>query len=264
MIFLGIILIVVSGLLLFNYRQQTNRAFRLKAARSVTVAEMETTAQAIAQEIGSGDWRDYVKVWGTIVADTPLTSELKPQPCVSYTVSVVREYEETQQTKDADGKTQTETHRGSETISRQQQSIPFWLQDETGRIQINPDGADMETIEVLDQFQPGEPSGGLLSFGNFRLTVGSSPPEHRRTLGYRYRESVLPVNRSALVVGMVSDLNNTLTIAQPTESGKPFIISLKNHETLASNAERNAQTLLYISIACGLAGLVAIIWGLLS
>ena len=256
----GAILIAVGAVFFFVQRNQQNRAFAIRTARSVNTAELAHMASEIAQEIGGGSWREYVKVSGVIECDRPLVSELKQEPCVHYTMSVRREYEETVTVKNDQGDTRTETRRGSETLSTNKQSIPFWLRDAHGQIEVDPNGADIETVRVLDDFRPEQAIGGLLSYGKFSLALGR---DTRRTLGYHYSESVLPILRRVLVVGMVSDSNGRLTIQKPTESGKQFIISLKSEDELTRNADQSAKFSLYGMIGCLAIGVVLLLIGLL-
>ncbi|NER00564.1 MAG: hypothetical protein F6K30_28355 [Cyanothece sp. SIO2G6] len=87
----------------------------------------------------------------------------------------------------------------------------FSLKDETGSVQVNPDAADIEMTSVVNEFQPEQPRGEMLSFGGFSLDISRYTRQaSRRTLGYRYRETVLPLERHVLVVGTVSDETNTL------------------------------------------------------
>lgn len=264
MVIVGVLLLVVGGILFFVRQHQQARSFSLKSARQVTVAELQSTAAAIANEMGGGSWRDYVKLWGKAEANPPLISELKQQPCVYYSYSVEREYEETVQEKDAEGRTRTETRRCSETLSSHRQSTPFYLNDGSGEVLVDPDGASLETVEVANDFHPGEPGGGLLSYGKFSLTLGNVPFGNRRTLGYRYRESILPVERSMLVVGTVSDQNGTLTLAKPLKSDQHFIIALKPDDALALSADTNSQRAFYGMVFCLIGGILLILLGLIS
>ena len=264
MVIIGCILIVIGGVLVFVQKNQKTKAFSIKSARSATAAELNATAREIAAEIGGGNWRDYIKVRGAVHTDQPLMSELKQTPCVYYTTAVRREYEETVTEKDAEGKSVQKTRRGSETISSNQQSLPFQLQDTTGQITVNPDGAAIETVSILNQFQPGEASGGMLSFGRFSLAM-NSPHAHnrRRTLGYRYTESILPVDRNVLVVGTVSDSTGALIVSKPLERDKKFIISLKTDQELTLAAERSARNAFYGMVACFGIGSVLVLVGLI-
>lgn len=259
---LGFILIIIGVILFFVQKSQKNRAFSLKSARPTTVAELEQTAGAIAQEIGGGSWRDYIKLVGTIHCDNPLTSELKNEPCVHYKMTVSREYEETVTKRDSDGKTTRETKQSSETLSSNQQSIPFILEDSTGRIEVNPHGSDIDSIKVLDEFREGEQTGNRLTFGGLSITVSPSS-SGRRTLGYRYTEHILPMGRRVFVLATVSDSAGNLVLQKPIDAEKKFIISLKTDEQLTESAEKGAQMAYYGMLGCLIIGVILVIVGFL-
>jgi hypothetical protein len=260
---IGAGLIVAGGVAFFIHRQQKHRSFSLKSARSTKISDLYQTATAIATEIGGGNWRDYVRVWGKIEAEQPLRSQIKQCPCVYYISTVVREYEEIVTRKDSEGNETKETQRGSETISRDKQSIPFQLRDDSGTITVDPTDGDMETLKVVDEFRTGHDPSGLLSFGGLSLTLGSGRAG-RRTLGYRYTESVLPVDREALVVGMVSDSTGNLAIRKPVDLDRRFILSLKTYEELTKAADRNASTAYFLAIAGVSIGVLLFIIGLIA
>lgn len=261
----GVIFIGVAIALFFTQKSHSNKAFSIQSAQPVTTAELKNTAQSIADDIGSGNWREYVKVWGTIQCDRPLQSPLKSTDCVFYKTKVTWEYEETVTKTDSEGKKTQETQKESENLSSERQSVPFVIQDETGTISIDPNDADLDTISIVNDFQPNEPRGGLLSYGNFSLDVSPyARQSDRRTLGYRYRESILPIDRKVLVVGMVSDQRGELVIQKPLESDKTFIISFKNDEVLTQKAKQGAQNAFYGMVACGVLGVIFIILGLVT
>lgn len=243
MVIFGIILLIVGGVLFFVQRHQTQKAFSIKAARPMTAAELQETAGAVAAEIGGGSWRDYVKLWGEVVAKQPLYSEHRQEPCVHYVSEVTREYETTETTRSPEGEVKTERKRESETISRNQQSIPFGLRDRTGTVTVDPADANLETITILDEFRP-QRSG--------------------HTLGYRYQERVLPVGRNVLVVGAVSDLTGEVIIGKPVQSSHQYLISLKDEETLASATTRDARTSFYSMVVCWGLGLGLLVLGILK
>ena len=55
---IGIVLLVMSAVMFFTRRNQQQKLFSIKRARSVTVSELTDTAGAVADEIGGGNWRD--------------------------------------------------------------------------------------------------------------------------------------------------------------------------------------------------------------
>ncbi|MGB3310265.1 MAG: E3 ubiquitin ligase family protein [Nodosilinea sp.] len=261
----GIIFIVVGAVLWWVKNRQQRRCNQLKLARACKSADLETLATAVSKEIGGGDWRDYVWLWGTPKTSTPLTSELKQVACVSYTSTVVREYEETVREKDSDGKVTTRTQRGSETVSEHQQRIPFDLVDAAGQVRVDPEAANIESVEVLNEFRPGAPAGGMLSYGPFSLVLGGNDSGGgRRTLGYRYKESVLPLDRPVLVVGTASDRTGTVAIEKPAQADQPYIITLKSHEALTKSVNQSAQIAFWSMVACFGIGVVLVLAAIVS
>jgi hypothetical protein len=261
-IVLGLILIGIAVALFFVERNQRGKIFSLRSAKPATAAELMQLAQAVSEDIGGGSWRDYVKLMGTVECDRPLRSELTQVPCVYYSMSVKREYEETVTRTDDKGNTRTETQRGSEVISSNTRSTPFWLNDGTGRIEVILEGAAVEAEKVLDEFQPDTAPGGGLSFGGFSISPGL-PLTGRRTVGYRYTESLLPMDRRILVVGMVSDHTGTLVLQKPTQGQQRFIVSLKTDESLIAQSDRHAKSASRWMIGCLTAGVLLILWGIL-
>jgi hypothetical protein len=266
----GLILLIVGVVLWFVRGQQAHRSRHLKLAQNTPIAQLKSLAAAVAQEIGGGDWRDYVSVCGTLSTPNPITSPMKGVPCVGYSNSVVREYEETVEEEDSQGNRTTRTQRGSETISSESRSVPFEVLDAQGdQVTVHPDGADLDTVEVLNEFKPGQPAAGSVAFGGFSVNFGSSGYGNdygfgrRRTLGYRYRESVMPLGRSVTVVGMASDRTGQITIEKPNDN-RPFIISTKSQETLAKDATRGANIATGAMMGCWGLGAILLVIGLLS
>lgn len=243
MIFIGIGLLIIGAVLFFTQRHQNQKVFSIKSARAMTASELTATAGAVAEEIGGGSWRDYVKVWGEITTPQPLYSEHKQEPCVHYVAKVLREYEKTETTKAQDGSVKTEQKRTSEVVSQNKQSIPFLLRDRSGTVKVDLTGADIETIAILNEFRA-ERSG--------------------TTLGYRYQESVLPVGRNVLVVGAVSDLTGEVLIGKPVKSANKYLISLKDEEALVATTQRNAKGTFAFMVTCFGIGALLLILGILK
>ena len=259
----GFILLTVGAVLWWVQRRQQSRCNQLKLARACQVADLEATATEISKEIGGGDWRDYVWLWGNPKTSTPLISELKQVPCVAYTSTVVREYEETVREKDSSGNVTTRTQRGSETVSQHQQRIPFDLVDKSGQVVVDPEGANIESVEVLNEFRPGNPAGGMLSFGPFSLALGNDGGQGgRKTLGYRYKETVLALDRPLLVVGTASDRTGTVAIEKPTQADQPYIITTKSHEAITKDVNQSAQIALWSMVGCFALGAILLVFAI--
>ena len=95
------------------------------------------------------------------------------------------------------------------------------------------------------------------------MSLGSGMNNGRRTLGYRYTESILPCDREVLVIGTASDDGGQVTLCKPIQSDKKFIISLKSEEELVKTSANAAKGFLYGMIACFAIGSVLLVVGLL-
>lgn len=262
---LGIILIII-GIVLFIIRQiQAQELLSLQSARMTNIEELMNTANSISQEIGGGDWRDYVKIWGKITVNKPILSELKQEPCVYYEMKVQREYEERKITTDSKGNQEEKMGKNTEVVCQNARSIPFFLEDKTGKIiMVNPEEAKIDTMKILDEFHHESMEGRMLQYGSFSLMLNNNfPSSNRRILGYRYQESILPIGREILVVGQVSDETGDLRIHKPSNHQEKFIISLKTNEALINRYGQNQQNLFYGSISCIVIGVVIIFFSIL-
>jgi hypothetical protein len=263
-------LLLVGGVgCLFGRRGALAKVQQLRGATPRTPNELIQVSSEVAADIGAGSFAEVVEVRGLIECAAPLTSELAEHPCVHYSGSVVQEYEETRIETDNDtGEQRQATHRGTETMSSSTRSVPFRLSGPGGTIEVLPDGADIETEQVLNRFEP-ETSmlqGGMLAFGGFQLSMTGRPMlgPSRRVLGYRLTESILPVGRQAFVIGEATDSEGRLVLRKPADKASKFIISVGSKEVLIQATEKRAKWLLVGAIACGIAALGALVAGLLG
>ncbi len=260
MAILGAVLLVLS-VVLFFVQQGANNKLRNMQIQTAKAGDLQQIAQGVATEIGAGAWQEYNELKGTVFCNQPLKSELTRTPCVYYAMEVIREYEEPYTERDEKGNERTEIRRGSETIAQNSQAVPFILEDETGRIVIDPAGADLDGVQVLNDFR--SERGGTLKLGSFSLALPNfSGP--RRTLGYRFTETVIPVGRAVYVLGQVRDQGGKLVVEKPTEKDRSFIISLKSEEELQSASQSTARWTFYGAIASAVLGLGLVVFGLVA
>jgi hypothetical protein len=232
MVVVGVVLLVVAGVLLLIRRSRQSKLRRITGTETSTAKELAELASSVSQELGGRTgFSQAAEVKGLAKCDSPLTSEVASQSCVYYDMRVTREYEETYyETDSQSGRRVQKTRRSSDTVAQNSQRVSFWVEDRTGRIKVDPSGADLDSVQVVDRFEPA-PSGGTISFGGFALDVGVlalGTGSGTRTLGYRFRESILPVDRQVYVLGEATDSPGELTIQAPRDKGRPFIISLKS------------------------------------
>ncbi|MCL5046058.1 MAG: E3 ubiquitin ligase family protein, partial [Actinobacteria bacterium] len=228
--------------------------------------ELSKALEYVAERLGErGSFKQTTEVKGIVKCDSPLHSEIAREPCVYYSMTVTREYEESYWETNSQTKQQVRrTRRGSETVSNNSQRIPFYVEDATGSTRVNPEGAEIGPIQVVDKFESS--TGGVITLGGFSIDVGSLVGQmlsDARTLGYRFRESILPLGRQIYILGEAADSSGTLQIQKPSGKGK-FIISLKSEEELIKSTKSAIQWLLVGSIVSGVAGVGLSLAGLLS
>lgn len=273
----GGILVAIGVVLFFVQRHYRLKLRSLQLATPATTAELRHLQRQVAREIGGGHLREYVKITGHVTTGSPLISPLTQTPCVYYKMLVTREYEEENGEIDVKaidvkailmGNSEGQTYRptpgsSSETVSSHSQLIPFRLRDRYGEVEVEATGAEIETVKVLDEFRPASDP-NCLSFGSFTLNTGNLSVNRSTgtTLGYRYQEWILPVDRSVLIVGSASDQTGALRIERPTTRGQKFFISLKSEESLSQDTRRAIRYASLGAGACGGLGLVLILMSL--
>lgn len=242
-VIIGLVLMVIGVILIFVQKGQKARAGHITLVETSTCADLAQSCQDVAGEIGPGSFRADAEVKGTIEPAQELRSEIRGEPCIYYHTRVEREYEEDDWETDSEGRRKRVTHRRSEVMSDTERREKFYVRDATGRVLVNPEGAALDPLEIVEEFQPGGPSedGALLRFGNFSLSLGGMLGGNRRTLGYRYQEWIVPINRQVYVLGQATDSSGELCIERPTEGDKSFIISLKSEEQLLAAAKGSAR-----------------------
>ncbi len=255
----GILLLASIGLFVAA-RHQQRRLQQMALIETSTSDQIRELAESVTAEIGMGSFSEIVEVKGTIECVNSLTSELSETPCIYYSMKVTREYEETFWAADGKGNQSQRTRRGSEVVSRNTRSTPFTVRDEKGVVNVDPEGASFIAEKVLSRFETGDRSRGSLTFGNFKTTLGAvTRTGGRRTIGYRFEESAIPVGREIYVLGEAADSDGHLSIRKPAETDTPFIVSLKSEEELARRARRLTSGLrsgAWAGCAFGAAGVI--------
>jgi hypothetical protein len=250
----GVLAATAVGLYLGS-RSQRGKADAMSATDTSTAAELRDLADAVGKEIGDGSFNQVTEVKGTIECDAPLTGELSGVACVHYAMSVKREWEETNVDTDARGGRTGETNTGSDTVASNTRGVRFRVKDATGAIDVDPAGAKIDGEKVISEFKPGEPSGGSLTYKGFSISLsGFSGAGGRRTVGYRYEETVVPVGAQVYVLGEAVDAGGTLAMRKPARKDVRFLISVRSEEELLKKAGSVAQGLAIAAAACLVVG----------
>ena len=270
MLILGVLLASVGIVLLVLAEYQRTQLRQLRAAERSTTKELAEYAESVSQALVEvGSYSQIAEVSGIVRCDTPLTSEIAKQPCVYYDARVSREYEESRYRDGRRRRRRADTRRGSEIVANNTQRIPFWVEDAAGRIHVDPSGARIEPVQIADRFEPAAPAasgGGNLTIGSFSITLHGPPTvadEGRRTIGYRFRERAIPLDRRVYVFGEVTDASGTLTIQKPRQKGR-FVISLRSKEEIVRSAAIRAQVMTIAGAGSGAAGVIVVALALLG
>ena len=101
-----------------------------------------------------GVFMGFVEVCGRAASDHPLGSFLAETPCVWYRWAVEERWRRTViETVRENGRTRTRTRveSGWTTVAEGGEAVVFDVEDDTGRVQVDPEGASVEPLVVFDE-----------------------------------------------------------------------------------------------------------------
>jgi hypothetical protein len=229
----GVALLVAAGVVLY-FRGRTMR-------KSAAMGAVETSSTADAGSLRPGS---VVEVKGTLRCEAPLQSEMAGERCAYYSSRVVREYVREDHDDDDVG-----SDRRSETVSQSERFAPFSVEDATGSVAVNAEGAEVDAKEVVDRFER-HTGGPSVTIAGATINLGGG----ERTLGFRHVETVLPVDAPIYVLGAVLDDG---TIGAPDPEGEDrFVVSYRSEAALTRQLGRDARLLGLIAAGLAVLGLV--------
>lgn len=215
----------------------------LKFIKSTPLAELHDAWKSLNdQGLGEG-FRDLVETRGTAGADGDETAPYSNQKCAYYEASVTREYEKTERRTDKDGKTTTHRTRGSEVVSSNTSASPIFVADGEHKVGLDLSGAEIQMKDGADKFEPYMDDKTYTFFGiRFTDTAGA------RTIGFRYKEKLIPVGHPLYVVGEARHSGGEIRIGKPGDKSKPFIVSVKSKEEVTAGVEGKAKMQFYAGL----------------
>lgn len=256
----GIILIGVSGFLVYLYKSKKQKLHLISSTETSTVEFIKSLASSMTEGVGKGHLQYGAEIKGKIECDRPIKSEIAGAECVYYAMKVARKYEETYYITDKDGRRMRQTRTATEILASNRRSVPFYVNDGTGRIKVDPGKAEIIAEKILSRFEPHTGSGGVIRIGSFSFNIPSGfMGGDRRTLGYSFEEEAILTGRDVYVLGEVSDADGELCIQRAPEQGK-FIVSAKSEEELTGQIQKEITLMIVGSILCAIAGVVLIIF----
>jgi hypothetical protein len=218
-----------AGGLLLYVRHRTGRKVDL-------IRQTQTTDASAVSEFSPGT---SVEVKGTLRCESPLQSEMAEESCACYFSRVTREYVRSSGPSSDDSPGSHHTRQtASETLSESVQAVPFFVEDATGKVEVHPQGSEVDAQEVVDRFEPSANPG---------FTLGGAPvpfDEEANTLGYRYTESVLPVDSPVYVLGVVREGGSISAGPAPVDAPVEELPLMKGGElasTLPSSRDKERR-----------------------
>ena len=240
----GLAMWIAAGVLLYFRRRQLRKTELMQQVQTSNAAEVSGLEPGTLAEVK-----------GTLQCESPIISEMADKQCAYYISKVIREYQETRRDSDGDRK----TTRRSEVIASNEQFAPFVVEDESGTVGVRGEGADVDAYQVMNRFEKDTGGGGSISLGGFTVNLGGG----ERTIGYRYQESILPVDEPVYVLGAVREYGE---IGAPEEEDgeKRFLISYRSEVQLEKKFRRDALILTLIAAGLFLFGAAFIAVGVAS
>src|SRR5918992_1663583 len=178
----AVIFLVAGGALLY-FRNRTKQ-------KAALMGQTETSNASGVSGLAPGS---LVEVKGTLRCEEPLVSEMAGESCAYYSSQIVREYLE----RDYDDDDDIGSDRRSEVVAQNEQFAPFTVEDETGSVPVGAEGAEVDARQVVNRFERNTGNEGpSISLGGATLNLGGG----ERTIGYRFTESILPVDASVYVL----------------------------------------------------------------
>ena len=233
----GVILLIYSVVRFIQWRVVLGEIKTIAATETSTVAELKEVIEAITSSLGNADmFRQQVEVKGLIHCSEPMIAELSAKPCV-YAKSLYEEKFEEIYTH----KGKTNTRQNSVVLADNTRSVIFQLEDNTGSITINPVGANVEAIEVVNRYEPNKNAEKLGT---------------KRNLGHQYNEWILPVGQRIYVLGEINISNDRVVIEKPLQEAYPFLITHRLEEQIVGAKRAKARRYLIDSIVYLILGIL--------
>jgi hypothetical protein len=239
----AVIFLVAGGVLLY-FRNRTKQ-------KSALMSQTETSN---ASDIGGIAPGTLVEVKGTLRCDEPLTSEMAEKTCAYYSSTVTREYLRDDDNDDND----VGSDRRTEIIAQNVQFAPFMVEDDSGFVGVHAEGAEVDARQVMNRFDRNTGNEGSFSLGGVSVNLGGG----ERTIGYRYSESILPVDESVYVLGAVQE-GGTIGAPRSGEKGNRFVVSHRSEEAHTRSLGKTALWLGVGGAAALVLGVVLLVVGII-
>lgn len=257
---LGLILLALAALLFIVSASHKRKLGLIRLTETSTIAEL----RALSETGDEHALHTPVEVKGAVVCDQPLLAELSETSCVYYSMKVEWEFEEIFYEDDERTKV-SHSREGSEVLAQEERRAPFWVEDYTGRILVDPEGAEIIAEKTLSRIETDEGApDSVITMGAFAMDAPwLTSLEERQPREYHFEEEAIPVGAEIYVLGEVVVRNGELVLQKPGRGGR-FLISVRGEEELLSSSKRTMLVWRLGAWLCGLLGLAAIVYSFMK
>lgn len=238
-VFAGIAALVALGLLYWR--------FRVKRELGVMAATQHIGCGAVASQPPGA----AVSVHGTLRVRSPLIAEFSQKPCAYFIAEIDRE--EVYYERDSQGREERRTR--TTTVYTNMKYGQCLIEDASGKVGIDFDGAKVEAIQSVHQpnaAPPGGPGSGALGGILSAITNAGST--------YTRKESILPADIPVFLLGEVQQGG---LIGKPAtgSANKLFVISHKSEEQRVKDLNRTALWLMIFIVLLFAVAAALLVWG---
>jgi len=197
------------------------------------MASLETSGAGSVARMAPGT---MVEVKGTLRVRVPLVAEFSQQPAAWYKSEIERE--ETYYERDSNGRDQRRTR--NTTVYTNTKYGQCLVEDQTGRVGIDFDGAEVEAVEVVNE-PTAAPGGGGGVIGGILSAVAGNNERYQR------KERILAPDIAVYVLGEVREGG---LVGKPAggSKNKTFVISHKSEEERTRSLTSTTRWLLIVAV----------------
>jgi hypothetical protein len=197
------------------------------------MASLETSGAGAVAQLAPGT---LVEVKGTLRVRSPLVAEFSQQPCAYFKAEIERE--EVYYERDSQGRDQRRTR--TTTVYSNMKYGQCLVEDQTGRVGLDFDGANVEAVQTMNE-PTAAPTSGTGLMGGVLSALASSRSTYMR------KESILAPDIPIYVLGEVQQGG---LVGQPAKGSKnkTFVISHKSEEERTKSLSSTSRWLLVVAI----------------
>ncbi|HEX8104737.1 MAG TPA: GIDE domain-containing protein [Solirubrobacteraceae bacterium] len=263
MIIGGVICLALSAVALYFFFDARGTLQAAQKSETLTCGEIDELSQAAAEAVGAGSFSHACEVAGVAVGAEhgPLHAPESGVECIWHRSTVTEHYWDWERDSDGDRR----RVRKERQLSSHASETAFIVDDGTGKIPVDPRGADIDGEEkVVDRMEDADDgrSGGGSGFASLVANLGQSLMGGDSTIALEYEEWVIRSGARVYALGEVRDDGGRVRLAKPAK-GK-MIISTRSEEEVTGSARK---TMTLAAVGAGvldLAGIGLIVAGLLA